>query len=285
MVTIFTPTYNRAHLLPNLYRSLCSLTSRDFEWLIIDDGSTDNTRVVVDNWIKDSNFTIRYFYQPNGGKFRAMNRGFEEAKGELFFIVDSDDTLVPTAIDSVLREFKAIEGDNTFAGVSGLKAFPDGTPTGGFLDKSYYDWYMYERVYNYDMAEVYKTEILRKYPFPDIAGEKFCAESLIWNRIGLKYRVRYFNEVIYYCEYLEGGLSDSFVKNKRRSPSYTTLLYKEQMNPKFNLKLRMKSAINYWRYWPFLTSKKLQGLPLFSYLFFPLGMIMKLRDDYSLMQK
>lgn len=106
MITIFTPTYNRAYRLPNLYKSLQEQTCKDFEWLVVDDGSTDNTSKLFEQWQAEENsFPIRYFKQPNGGKHRAINRGVKEAKGELFFIVDSDDTLSSNAIRIVFEQY------------------------------------------------------------------------------------------------------------------------------------------------------------------------------------
>ena len=104
-ITIFTPTYNRDYIIINLYKSLLIQTLKDFEWLIIDDGSTDNTELLVSSFIKDNKINIRYIKQQNGGKHRAINKALEEAKGELFFIVDSDDQLVDNAIERILYYF------------------------------------------------------------------------------------------------------------------------------------------------------------------------------------
>ena len=103
-ITVFTPTYNRAHLLPRLYKSLCAQTCKDFEWVIVDDGSVDDTKSIIDGFINDNSITIRYFCQENGGKHRAINRGVKEAKGNLFFIADSDDTLPEKSIETVLNQ-------------------------------------------------------------------------------------------------------------------------------------------------------------------------------------
>jgi glycosyltransferase involved in cell wall biosynthesis len=99
MITIFTPTYNRAYSLRRLYDSLCKQTSNDFEWLVVDDGSTDDTENLINSFIADGKVDIRYFKQANGGKHRAINFGVREARGELFFIVDSDDQVTPDAVE------------------------------------------------------------------------------------------------------------------------------------------------------------------------------------------
>ncbi|MCS2864766.1 glycosyltransferase family 2 protein [Bacteroides thetaiotaomicron] len=102
MVTVFTPTYNRAYILNDLYQSLCRQTCRKFEWLIVDDGSTDNTEGLVASWLDEGKMSLRYIKQPNGGKHRAINKGIQEANGDLFFIVDSDDYLAKNAIERIL---------------------------------------------------------------------------------------------------------------------------------------------------------------------------------------
>lgn len=123
LITVFTPTYNRAHLLPRLYESLCRQTFTDFEWVIVDDGSVDDTKGLVNKFLVDktqhstlNTNTIRYFYQENGGKHRAINRGVKEAQGELFFIADSDDSLPPDALEQVARVYETVRGDESFGG-------------------------------------------------------------------------------------------------------------------------------------------------------------------------
>lgn len=281
MITVFTSTYNRAYRLPNLYKSLCKQTSKNFEWLIVDDGSKDNTKELCDEWIKEGLVDIRYYFKENGGKHRAINLGVLKAKGELFFIVDSDDELEIDSIEAVEKMYDTIKTDTSFAGVSGLKILPNGEPVAGYLQNDFVDWYMYERKYDYDMSEVYRTEVLKKYPFPDFEGENFCAESLIWNRIGLHYRIRYFNKGIYQCEYLGDGLSANNLRNRRNSPSYACLLYKELQNKKFPLKWRVNGCINYWRFWLVQRNRNLEILPFYMYLLFPLGWLLKIKDDMN----
>ena len=116
-ITVFTPTYNRAHLLPRLYKSLCAQTCKDFEWVIVDDGSVDDTKSIIDGFINDNSITIRYFCQENGGKHRAINRGVKEAKGNLFFIADSDDTLPEKSIETVLNQYEKAKNLTPLGGV------------------------------------------------------------------------------------------------------------------------------------------------------------------------
>ena len=101
MITVLTPTFNRASLLPRLYKSLCKQTYRDFEWLVIDDGSSDHTKEILDQFVKENKISIRYYYKTNGGKHTAINLGLDVAKGEIFFIADSDDVLLPDSLSIV----------------------------------------------------------------------------------------------------------------------------------------------------------------------------------------
>ena len=122
MITVFTPTYNRGNLLKRLYDSLCNQSFKDFEWLIVDDGSKDDTETVIANFIAQQKLVINYLKQENGGKHRAINKGVKEAKGEYFFIADSDDRLPKEALMLVVEEFKKIEGTEKISGICGLDA-------------------------------------------------------------------------------------------------------------------------------------------------------------------
>lgn len=282
MVTIFTPSYNRAYILPKLYESLCIQTSKDFEWLIVDDGSIDNTENIIQDYIKDQKIKIRYFKQINGGKHRAINRGLKEAKGNLFFIVDSDDWLTSNAVDWILKTAKEIMHDNRFAGISGTRIFPNGHKIGGDDDFGIIDANAIEiRTKHFvagDLAEIFKTEILRKYPFPEFDGEKFCPEALIWNRIAKKYKLRYVNCGIYVCEYLSDGLTASIIKQRRNSPIASMTYYSEFYNSVIPLRIKLRSAINFHRFSPNLSIKEYNMGNLISILMLLPGKLMRLND-------
>lgn len=217
-ITIFTPTYNRVNLLQNLYGSLRNQKIKNFEWIIVDDDSTDNTDEVINNWItknKDE-FVIRYFKQKHGGKHRAINKGIKVADGKFFFIVDSDDTLTDNATQLVEIWGKSIEGRKDIAAVSGLKISHGNYIGGNPIMKNMNNWVeasnLERKRYNLggDKAEVYKTEILKKYPFPEFEGENFITEDVCWDAIAADgYKIRWYNEPIYECEYLEDGLTKS----------------------------------------------------------------------------
>lgn len=213
MITIMTPTYNRAYILNEAYESLKKQTSFEFEWIIVDDGSSDNTEELVNGWINnEGNFTIVYEKQPNGGKHRAVNRGVSLARYDYFLILDSDDTLAYNAVELIHRWIAEIDGMLGFAGVSGLKGTNKGVVGGSPKDK-YVDATNLERKkYGLlgDKAEVYKTDVLRQYPFPEFEGENFIRETAAWDRIAMDgLKLRWYNEIIYHCEYIGDGLTQN----------------------------------------------------------------------------
>lgn len=252
-ITIFTPTYNRAYIISKLYKSLLMQTYKDFEWLIVDDGSTDKTQELIQSFSNQNKINIIYFKQENGGKHRAINQGVKLAKGELFFIVDSDDYLPSNSLERIIYHWRGIENDESFAGISGFMRYPNGTIIGGGMKYNIIDSNLIERRGKYniqgDMAKVLKTKVLKNFPFPDFPGEKFVAESIVWNRLAEKYKIRYINEAIYVAKYLDDGLSFNSIRNRRKNPNYTCLLYKELANnKKITLRLKVKALTNYWRF-------------------------------------
>lgn len=255
MITVFTATYNRAHLLPLLYKSLLQQTNYDFEWLIVDDGSHDNTENLVKKWQQEVNsFPIMYIKQPNGGKHRAINTGLTRAHGEWFFIVDSDDWLPNDAIHKIIKYLQSLPKNSDLAGICGFKARQDGKPLGNCVKlQETLDASMIEIRQKYhikgDMAEVFKTDILRQFPFPEFKEENFLNEAVVWNQIAEKYRLRYIPEILYFCEYREDGLTKSIRKKYRQNPQGTMYLYSTIIhNPIFDKKAKIRSAILYWRY-------------------------------------
>lgn len=285
LITVFTPTYNRAHLLPRLYESLKAQTCQDFEWLIVDDGSTDNTAGVLAPLLQDGlgEAEIRYFKQPNGGKHRAINRGVQEAQGELFFIVDSDDKLPSNALEFIAFYYSQVAGDNHFAGVSGLRYYFDGKQVGGEQPFDVTDCSMLDIRHKHkirgDMAEVFRTKVMREFPFPEIEGERFCTEALVWGRMSQKYVIRYFHENIYECEYQPDGLTAKIVRVRMHSPIATVTHYQELNSYDIPITQKLKSAINYWRFRLCAkSSNHLPKLPWYWNWCMPLGWLMHLND-------
>lgn len=228
-ITVFTPTFNREKLLNQLYNSLLNQTFKDFEWLIVDDGSTDNTKELIEKFISENKICIRYFYKENGGKHRAINKGIDTAEGNLFIIVDSDDYLTYDALETI-NEYEKKINSNDIAGVCGLKGKNKEALIGTTFEGSEIDIYNYDRKkykISGDKAEAYYTQILKKYKFPEYDGEKFINEALVWNKIALDgYKLKYFNKIIYLCDYLDDGLTKNIDKILENNP----IGFKEYIN-------------------------------------------------------
>ena len=259
-VTVFTPTYNRGYIIENLYKSLKKQTIFDFEWLVIDDGSNDETEDLFKKWTKDNNdFSIRYIKKENGGKHRAINRGVELAEGELFFIVDSDDYIVENAIELIIKWNNSIKNsEEKFAGIAGLKGYTNDTIVGSTFDGVYLDATSIERKkYNIlgDKAEVFYTDILKKFKFPEIENEKFISENIVWDKIAFNgYKIRWFNEIIYICNYLNDGLTKSgqklFLDNPKgyaliinKNIEYYNKSFKEKIYSYFNYYIQLRDKL------------------------------------------
>ena len=290
-ISILTPTYNRGKLLLPLYESLKNLTFEDFEWLIVDDGSEDDTEQYALSWIahniENAEFPICYIKKSNGGKHTAINRGVREANGELILILDSDDTLPSDSLATIAQYYEQCKGYKDCAGVCGLMAHHDGQLIGtGFPKDPMYEsalLFRYAEKGNVtgDLLEVYKTSVMREFPFPEIENERFCPESLVWNRIANKYKLFCFNKVIYYRDYLEGGLTSKIVRIRMNSPIASTMTYAEMLDYNISLKWKIRSAINYWRFKYCITNKSLKAPKVKWYwkAFQIIGLIMHLKDN------
>jgi glycosyltransferase involved in cell wall biosynthesis len=205
--TVFTPTYNRAHTLLRVYESLKHQTFRDFEWLIVDDGSTDNTKELVEVWQKENPFPIRYFWQKNAHKKVAFNRGVKEARGELFICWDSDDAALPEALEIFNRHWRNIpeaERDG-FSAVWCLCLDERGNIIGNKFPEDTFDSNMLEIVHRYKVTGekwgAQRTDVLRQFPYPEnVQGH--VPESVVWSAIARKYKTRFINDAlrIYYIE-------------------------------------------------------------------------------------
>lgn len=231
-VTVFTPTYNRAYILGDLYHSLQRQTCMDFEWLIVDDGSADDTKALVASWQGVENpFPIRYIYQENGGKCRAINRGLKEADGRLFFTVDSDDYLTDDAIEKVIRWDGELPADGHFCGYVGNRGItPTQTPNrlfpGGYLDGTALD--RYDQV-DGERAFVFYTEIHRKYLYPEFPGEKFLTEAVTWDLMAHDgYKMRFYNDIIWIWEYKDDGLTRAGYRVFLENPQGTGLFFRQK---------------------------------------------------------
>lgn len=267
LVTILTPTFNRAAYLPRLYQSLLDQQGNvPFEWLVVDDGSTDETASLVASFAAESDISIVYRHQENSGKHIAINTGVQSASGELILIVDSDDYLNASALLAIGETWASVRSGaeaERFGGICLLRQYADGRVIGGevdfeTLDVSSFDFF-YRRGYRGDKAEVYRTAVLKEFPFPEIAGENFCTEALVWNRIAKTYVMRFVNRKVYVCEYLPGGLSDRSFELRKDNPRYACLYYSEFLTYDAAFPQRLRAAINYWRFARYDTSRSFVG--------------------------
>ena len=284
--TIFTPTYNRAHLLPKLYNSIVAQQSRNFEWLIIDDGSVDNTEEVVQSFISKGDINIRYIKQKNGGKHTAFNRAIEEANSEWFVCIDSDDPLVPEAIENMDKGIAMIEGKEDVAGIVGVCVTPAGERL-GYVPGEYLYSNTIECRDKYHLQcepEVYKLSLLKQYRFPEFEGEKFITEAIVFDRLTEFHPLLYTNFPMQVKEYLAGGLTDNQLKIRVNSPNGTLAYYKQRYQMTKIWKYKIKALVNYSRF--YIHAKKNKSVlkePLYkkSLWIFPIGYLMYLKDKNS----
>lgn len=246
MVTILTPTYNRAHTLPSLFESL-KLQSVPFEWIIIDDGSSDGTTEIVNSFKSTATFPIIYTFQPNGGKHSALNRGSQVAKGEWIFIVDSDDTLTTDALNLVLDTSYSLPLD--VLGFAFRRMYSNGTIIGKKIDSQTSIELTPTQAssrFSGDLAYIFRSEALRSNPFPIIENELFVPELYIWNKISDNGKIIYFpSKAIYITEYLEDGYSKNFKQNLKRNPQGFALFYRDQFFRETSPIQKIKNAIRY----------------------------------------
>lgn len=231
-LTIFTPTFNREKHLKKLYESLKKQTVKNFEWIVVDDGSNDNTYEYLKQISNEPNeFNIQIHRQNNQGKHVAINKGLDLANGELFFIVDSDDLLLDNSVELIFEVFEKLKQDNNFRmiGISGLKGYSQFEKVGETYSGN--DFLIINNLerkrhgIHGDRAEVYLTDVLRKNKFPVFEDEKFISEAIVWNKLAYEGNVLcFFNDIIYICEYQDDGLSsnidDMFLKNWQGYTAY-----------------------------------------------------------------
>lgn len=254
-LTIVTPAYNRADKLPALYESLCQQTSVDFNWLVVDDGSQDGTKQVIEKMEQEGRLLISYLYKPNGGKHTALNLAIKTVKTELFFIVDSDDVLTPDAVETILRDWDRVR-DQDLCGIGYLRGYDSSKVIGdrytadGLVDTFINE--RYNRGINGDKAEVWVTKCLQEAGgFPEYPGERFISESVLWIKMARKRKMLFRNKIIYITEYLAGGLSDSGRALRFRCPHLMAYGSLETMSKEFSWKIRLKETLLYIVYCKF----------------------------------
>ncbi len=285
MITVFTPTYNRAALLPRLYESLLTQTSTDFEWVVVDDGSSDHTATLIQGYMNDARLAIHYHKQENAGKHVAINTGVQLATRPYFFIVDSDDYLPATSIEKLQELITEAQDLPDCGGVSGTMLTPNLNSVGTDSFQPIYTNAIDIRYIHHikgDLAEVFKTAVLKEFPFPQISGETFCPEIVVWHRIAKIYKLYYTDMPLYIRDYQKDGLTGNIVKIRMNSPKATMIAYSELITHKIPFTQKQRAAINFWRFAfnsdiPF--NQKFVKVPfVFNIVGLPLGLLMHKRD-------
>jgi len=247
-ITVFTPTYNRAYTLPRLYKSLCNQTSNDFEWLIIDDGSTDETKKIVNNWISQKKIQIKYYYQHNQGMIAAHNTAHYNMQTVLCVCIDSDDFMPINGIEKILKLWNE-NGDENCAGLIGLDAYKDGKIVGDKFPTNNWNCKFSHLEANKifgDKKFVHNRKIFNQYlPYPSFESEKFPVTSYLYFFIEQDYYYLAFNVIFCIVEYQPDGLSNNLIKQYKESPNSFAHYRNVRMKFAINYKLKFKSAIHY----------------------------------------
>ena len=253
LITIFTPAYNRAYCLDNLYQSLVKQSSQNFIWHIVDDGSVDNTREIVDSFIEENKICIVYDYQENAGKHVAHNAGVEKCKTKLFFCVDSDDELTEDAVCVIEKEWETLKDikDIQTSGMVLYRAYRNRTLVGTeFPDGVEYSTLsgLYRRGFKGDTALVFITDVLKNFLFPYFEGERFLRENIVYDKIDLEYKLKLVRKAIYLCEYLEDGLSKNATRLELKSPKGAALYRLGQYKRAQHIKSKYRNCAAYVLY-------------------------------------
>lgn len=250
-LTVFTPTYNRAHTLGRTYQSLCHQTCRNFEWLVIDDGSTDDTASLVETWIKDNRIPIRYIYKENGGLYTGYNTAYPNIDSELSVCIDSDDYMPDDAVEKIIQCWNA-RGGEQYAGLMGLDYHPDGTPIGGFFPKDMHEvWFMdlyLKKLHIGDTKPVLRTELMKQVvPMKGFPGEKNFNPVYMMIQVCDKYPLLLLNENLCYVDYQAGdSMSAGIWRQYMNSPrSFQKQRILEMQLTHNTLLNRIRVAIHY----------------------------------------
>ncbi len=280
-ITVFTPAYNRAYTLPRTYESLKKQGNKNFIWLIVDDGSTDNTKELVEKWIsEEKEFTIQYIYKENGGMHTAHNVAYQNIITELNVCIDSDDCLAENAIDKILTFWNKNKNDN-YAGIVGLDSDLSGNLIGKDFDNlkdTTLSGY-YANGGKGDKKLVYRTDVINKYPeYPVFEGEKYVGLNYKYLLIDQDYKLLVLNEVLCNVEYQEDGSSNSMWKQYYRNPKGFAFLRKFYMQYNTSLKRNIMDCIHYVSSSKLAKNKhyiKESPKKLLTVLMIPFGLLLK----------
>jgi len=221
-LTVFTPTYNRAYTLWKGYEGLKRQTSRDFKWVIVDDGSTDNTRKLVEGWMKENLVLIEYYYKKNGGMHTAHNEAYRHIDTELAVCIDSDDYMIENGVELIIARWRKY-GSKKYAGMIGLDVFEDGSIIGTAFPEGLHECKTYELKRKYgvvcDKKYVYCVDVIKKYlPYPEFCGERYGQVNWLYQKIDRDYDMLCSNDVYCVVEYMQDGLTINVYEQHRTSP-------------------------------------------------------------------
>ena len=250
-LSIITPIYNRAHLISRCYESLNRQTVKEFEWIIIDDGSNDSLDDVVNGFSSD--YPILFLKKSNGGKHTALNISHEYIHGRYVCILDSDDYLTDNAVEKIIEYWNQYDSNKEIGIVTFLKGSSIHKPSCMAHKKDEgkpVDIMRYHRecIYSADACEVIRSELFKKYPFPVFEGENFVSEGALWNRVSFTHKCVYINQVIYIADYIEGGLTKSGRRLRVHNPKGGMYTANLNMNRKNYLSKRIKNGLLYTCY-------------------------------------
>ncbi len=279
MITILTATYNRAHELSNLYQSLVNQTSKNFEWLVVDDGSDDETNELVNNFVNENLVNVRYIRKANGGKHTALNVGFSDRKTRSWiFVVDSDDSIASNCVEVVLKEIDSLPSN--YVAIRMLQINRAETKSGQNFPTHYNNYFDFiNSSLSNDNADIFRKSALNGFRFPIFEGEKFMAESPLFIWLGNKGYTKYINYKGYVAEYLPGGLSEKSVVNRHKCFNSALYVYENKYRTS-GIKIlgRVSSGINWWRF------RLFKGKPTRSFsapkALLPFGLMLYLRDVF-----
>ena len=250
LITVFTPAYNRAYTLGRTYESLCRQTSKDFKWIIVDDGSTDNTEAMVKPWLDaDNGFVIEYYKKENGGMHTAHNEAYKHIDTELAVCIDSDDWMPDNGVELIINKWRR-DGNERFAGMIGLDIFENGNVVGTCFPDGLHHCKTYEMRPKYrvfcDKKYVYRPDVIKQYlPYVAYPGERYGTVNYLYQVIDHDYDMLCGNEVYCIVEYQPDGLSANSYNQLKQSPR--TRMAENNINMKYQgyFKIRFKAAVQY----------------------------------------
>lgn len=286
-LTVFTPAYNRAHTIGRTYESLCRQTCQDFEWLIIDDGSTDHTRELVESWMREEKISIRYIYQENQGMHGAHNTAYRNITTELNTCIDSDDYMPDDAVEKICSFWKK-HGSDRYAGLIGLDQTEDGKIIGTSFPESMKEATLsgfYQQGGKGDKKLVYRTDVIRKYPeYPLFEGERYVGLGYKYQLIDQDYTLLTLNEPLVVVEYQEDGSSRNMYKQYWKNPKGFAFIRKSDMCCVSCLEGKFKACIHYVSHSLRAKNKRFikeSPLPLLTILAIPLGIVLYVVTYYK----